>query len=261
MEFTDYAHTRTSSRFLYCSFTVISVVYALTTASILLCDNHWLLNFAVIYFLIANALTFYRASTLEPGFLPVRSVPAFNLNQVDLKGGISIIPDVLSNTRIVTFPEGAPHSYVQKYCHSCNVFRPHRASHCSDCGYCVLLKDHHCLWMNNCIGRNNHGFFYSFAFTLTVLSAYATRSAHQVLRLYPSVAIFWVCSVLIVVVGLFTAVSCVFLLYHSFIWIFNLTSREFLIRRGAVPLRLNPRGILKRMTTIRPVILQHKAAI
>jgi hypothetical protein len=34
----------------------------------------------------------------------------------------------------------------------CNVFKPERCHHCSSCGRCVLNMDHHCPWVNNCIG-------------------------------------------------------------------------------------------------------------
>ena len=31
-----------------------------------------------------------------------------------------------------------------KYCHTCNIIRPLRASHCDICGFCVEKYDHHC---------------------------------------------------------------------------------------------------------------------
>jgi hypothetical protein len=37
----------------------------------------------------------------------------------------------------------------------CQVFKPERCHHCSTCGRCVLNMDHHCPWINNCIGFYN----------------------------------------------------------------------------------------------------------
>lgn len=44
-------------------------------------------------------------------------------------------------------------------CKECKVPRPERTHHCSRCGVCVLRYDHHCIWINNCIGFKNHKYF------------------------------------------------------------------------------------------------------
>ncbi|KAI8908972.1 DHHC palmitoyltransferase-domain-containing protein [Gorgonomyces haynaldii] len=38
------------------------------------------------------------------------------------------------------------------YCRSCEMDRPARAHHCRKCKKCVLKMDHHCLWIDNCVG-------------------------------------------------------------------------------------------------------------
>lgn len=39
-----------------------------------------------------------------------------------------------------------------RFCRKCNGPKPDRSHHCSVCGVCVLKMDHHCPWLNNCVG-------------------------------------------------------------------------------------------------------------
>ncbi|KAM3933063.1 palmitoyltransferase ZDHHC23 [Leptodactylus fuscus] len=47
----------------------------------------------------------------------------------------------------------------KNWCKLCQVLRPPRSGHCRICGSCVQRLDHHCVWINSCIGSRNHKFF------------------------------------------------------------------------------------------------------
>ena len=47
-------------------------------------------------------------------------------------------------------------------CPDCSIVRTPRCRHCTLCNHCVDRYDHHCPWVNNCIGKGNFCQFYIF---------------------------------------------------------------------------------------------------
>lgn len=88
-----------------------------------------------------------------------------------------------------------------------------RYSHCAVCDVCVLLRDHHCVWMNTCIGAHNRVFFVLYlASTTCVLCAllrFARDAAVRCAALAPAL--------------LFAAL----LLYHGILAVLGIRSVEF----------------------------------
>jgi len=59
------------------------------------------------------------------------------------------------------------------WCRWCHMVQPPRAKHCRDCDCCVLLEDHHCPFLNNCIGQRNYLYFNIFVGFLTTFAIVA----------------------------------------------------------------------------------------
>ncbi|KKA28087.1 hypothetical protein TD95_003621 [Thielaviopsis punctulata] len=109
--------------------------------------THGFLNlvFAGCYALV---VCFYVAAMVyDPGFVP------------RLKGIAeqkAVIDELLSEWK---FDEA-------NFCVTCMVRTPLRSKHCKRCGRCVAKHDHHCPWVNNCIGVNNHRQFFLYILSL-----------------------------------------------------------------------------------------------
>ncbi len=75
----------------------------------------------------------------------------------------------LNSDRIVPEFDRSKHLHVIENgrCHLCNIkTSSHRTKHCSVCNKCVEKFDHHCKWLNHCVGARNY-----VAFLMCVVSA------------------------------------------------------------------------------------------
>ncbi|CED85617.1 DHHC-type Zn-finger proteins [Phaffia rhodozyma] len=78
----------------------------------------------------------------------------------------------------VRVPTGADRSREPtprfRKCRKCGGAKPERTHHCSICKTCILKFDHHCPWVNQCIGLRNETHFILFMVYLVLGSAMFT---------------------------------------------------------------------------------------
>lgn len=127
--------------------------------------------FAAVLFLFVMAMLL-RTSFSDPGVLPRALPEEATFIEMEIEAANGNVPagqrppprirNVQINNQIVKL----------KYCYTCKIFRPPRASHCSICDNCVDRFDHHCPWVGNCVGKRNYRYFYLFTLSLSLLTIY-----------------------------------------------------------------------------------------
>jgi len=67
-------------------------------------------------------------------------------------------------------------------CTTCKIDKPARSKHCSMCNVCVEKFDHHCIWLNNCVGLHNYKWFLPFIFLHSIITIYGFVMGVQIFR-------------------------------------------------------------------------------
>lgn len=112
----------------------------------------------MIFTLIASLclFSFLVCVLKEPGYVPSPYVP-------DVEGAA-----------VPPHQEPLNNSSQLRRCNKCVTYKPPRAHHCRVCRRCVLRMDHHCLWINNCVGYWNYKAFFILVLYATIASIYSS---------------------------------------------------------------------------------------
>jgi len=122
--------------------------------------------FSGVFFLL-TIIFFLLTSLSDPGIIPRKEM--FELfGPVPEQYTLKIIEEYLKQDLMPTIDKLNELHRTFKFCTTCRIHRPPRASHCTYCDNCIEVFDHHCSFIGNCVGKRNYRYFVAFLMFLVL---------------------------------------------------------------------------------------------
>ncbi|XP_028919527.1 palmitoyltransferase ZDHHC12 isoform X2 [Ornithorhynchus anatinus] len=114
-----------------------------------------------VLLVLCSVLLYFAVSLMDPGYVGPEPAPhAQASTSEELKAMV---------------PQKPPTIHLRR-CGYC-LLKPLRARHCRSCKRCVRRYDHHCPWIENCVGERNHPLFVAYLALQLVVLVWALRLA------------------------------------------------------------------------------------
>uniref|UniRef100_A0A0N4ZCC4 Palmitoyltransferase n=1 Tax=Parastrongyloides trichosuri TaxID=131310 RepID=A0A0N4ZCC4_PARTI len=116
-----------------------------------------------------------------------------------------------------------------KFCTTCLLIRPHRSKHCKFCNKCILRFDHHCPWIGNCIGANNHLQFLMYLllliFSLIVIIYGCICNILSMKETYNSIFDVFLCNTWILYVCILSIIILIWICIMTYLQIYQIANK------------------------------------
>lgn len=123
---------------------------------------------------------------------------------------------------------------------TCDWYVSKTTKHCKVCNRCTKDFDHHCIWLNNCIGYNNYTSFiillvayWAYNWLYLIVGGFSIFSMirHFSIKKGISVGLLAVCGLTLIVKVVITALTTSLLIFHILLKCKGQTTYEFIVKR------------------------------
>ncbi|XP_014867914.1 PREDICTED: probable palmitoyltransferase ZDHHC12 [Poecilia mexicana] len=198
---------------------VVTLILFLHNTDLRRCEERGELLLPALFFLLVllSVLLYFTVSLMDPGFVLTDTFKGGQGSDEEME---SMIPQ--------------PSTPRLRRCGFCLLQQPMRAKHCKTCKHCVRRFDHHCPWIENCVGERNHRWFVVYLLVQLLVLLWALHIALS--GVSPGVTWdLWFRAngfllAALAVVGVFSGVVLLLLGCHLYLVSINCTTWEFMSR-------------------------------
>ncbi|KAI7798339.1 palmitoyltransferase ZDHHC12-A [Triplophysa rosa] len=167
---------------------------------------------------LLSVLLYFTVSLMDPGFV---------LSDQDTKG--TIVERIEELEKMIP---GEQSSLKQRRCGYCFLLQPMRAKHCKMCKHCVRRFDHHCPWIDNCVGERNHKWFLLYLCVQFAALSWGLQNAWSGIDFAPTWQQWFTQNGFLLgalgLTGVFSVVALLLLCIHVYLASVNTTTWEFM---------------------------------
>uniref|UniRef100_A0A1A8PLD8 Palmitoyltransferase n=2 Tax=Nothobranchius rachovii TaxID=451742 RepID=A0A1A8PLD8_9TELE len=198
---------------------VITLILFLSNTDLRRCEERGELLPPALFFLLVtlSVLLYFTVSLMDPGFV--------------LSDTLKTGQGSGEETELMISQPSTPRL---RRCGFCLLQQPMRAKHCQTCTRCVRRFDHHCPWMENCVGERNHRWFIVYLLVQLLTLLWAVHIALSGIFPGEKWGLWFRANGFLLValgfVGIFSVVVLLLLGCHFYLISINCTTWEFMSR-------------------------------